>query len=523
MPLVFSHVEYCDMHFVCGFCGRNARAAVEEYQRRFPDRRIPSRSVFTRIHQTLRDTGSLASVSVHSERQDVRMIDTREHILDIVQYHDQMVQHLEPGDHAQRMDLCHWITKRYSFKHANRIDKQAHIRHTSLRIALWNANGLSQHRDEIILFLKINFIDILLISESHFTAESYIKIPQYNTYSTNHPDGTAHGVTAIIVSHSIDHYQLPKFEENFLQATSIKVRTLPYDITISAAYCPPRHNNKKEDYQSFFSTLGNKCIAGGDYNSKHVLWGSRLTTTKGRELAKLMQEENYYYMSTGTPTYWPTDPQKTPDLLDFFVTKGLSSTYADVTPSFELSSDHTPVIATINSSVIHKQRTPKLHNNKTNWDTYREIIDNNINLSIKIKIPEDLNTTLQTLIDTLQKAVRRRRSKLSNENKILIYKTVIISIWTYGIELWGCASKSNTNIIQRSQSKILRMLVDAPWYVSNETLHQDLNLKFMKEIILDRSRQHMSKIETHEKELLQPLREPINNRRLKRKWPNDLI
>ncbi|PNF24647.1 hypothetical protein B7P43_G18252 [Cryptotermes secundus] len=118
---------------------------------------------------------------------------------------------------------------------------------------------------------------------------------------------------------------------------------------------------------------------------------------------------------------------------------------------------------------------------------------------------------------------RGRRSKLSLENKILIYKTVIIPIWTYGIELWGCACKSNTNIIQRSQSKILRMLVDAPWYVSNETLHKDLKLKFVKDIILDRSRQHMSKIETHENELLQPLREPTNNRRLKRKWPNDLI
>ena len=64
MPFVFSHVEYCDMHFVYGFCDGNARAAVEEYQSCFPDRRIPSRSVFTRIHQTLRDTGSLPSVSV---------------------------------------------------------------------------------------------------------------------------------------------------------------------------------------------------------------------------------------------------------------------------------------------------------------------------------------------------------------------------------------------------------------------------------------------------------------------------
>jgi hypothetical protein len=30
MPFVFSHVEYCDMHFVCGFCNGNARAAVED-------------------------------------------------------------------------------------------------------------------------------------------------------------------------------------------------------------------------------------------------------------------------------------------------------------------------------------------------------------------------------------------------------------------------------------------------------------------------------------------------------------
>ena len=141
MPFVFSHVEYCDMHFVYGFCDGNARAAVQEYQRLFPDRRIPSRSVFTRIHQTLRDTGSLPSVSLQSEREMVQMINTRDKILQMVQrslrlskrrmascigvsrmqvwrtlhdedlypYHDQRVQHLEPGDRAQRMDLCQWI------------------------------------------------------------------------------------------------------------------------------------------------------------------------------------------------------------------------------------------------------------------------------------------------------------------------------------------------------------------------------------------------------------------------------
>ena len=71
MLFVFSHVEYCDMRFVYGFCDGNARAAVDEYRRRFPDRRIPSRSVFMRIHQSLHVTGSLPGVSVQSEREVV--------------------------------------------------------------------------------------------------------------------------------------------------------------------------------------------------------------------------------------------------------------------------------------------------------------------------------------------------------------------------------------------------------------------------------------------------------------------
>ena len=35
MPFLFSHVEYCDMHYVYGYCDGNASAAVNEYRRRY--------------------------------------------------------------------------------------------------------------------------------------------------------------------------------------------------------------------------------------------------------------------------------------------------------------------------------------------------------------------------------------------------------------------------------------------------------------------------------------------------------
>jgi hypothetical protein len=91
------------------------------------------------------------------------------------------------------------------------------------------------------------------------------------------------------------------------------------------------------------------------------------------------------------------------------------------------------------------------------------------------------------------KALTLVKSKLSLANKLLIYKTIIKPIWTYGVELWGCASKSNVAIIQRSQSKILRMIADAPWYVPNQTLHDDLKVPFVKEVIKSNSQKHHQK------------------------------
>jgi hypothetical protein len=53
-----------------------------------------------------------------------------------------------------------------------------------------------------------------------------------------------------------------------------------------------------------------------------------------------------------------------------------------------------------------------------------------------------------------------------------IYKTILKPIWTYGIQLRGTASTSNIEIIVRFQSKALRMIVDAPWYVPNTIIRR---------------------------------------------------
>jgi hypothetical protein len=63
-----------------------------------------------------------------------------------------------------------------------------------------------------------------------------------------------------------------------------------------------------------------------------------------------------------------------------------------------------------------------------------------------------------------------RKSQLSNTNNLLHYKTILKPIWTYGIQLWGTASTSNIEILQRFQSKVLCMIVDTPWYIPNSLI-----------------------------------------------------
>ena len=72
--------------------------------------------------------------------------------------------------------------------------------------------------------------------------------------------------------------------------------------------------------------ISNRFLAGGDYNVKHTIWGSRLISPKGRQLKLAIDSLHLNVFSTGEPTYWPTDINKTHDLIDFFIGKGLAST-----------------------------------------------------------------------------------------------------------------------------------------------------------------------------------------------------
>ena len=128
---------------------------------------------------------------------------------------------------------------------------------------------------------------------------------------------------------------------------------------------------------------------------------------------------------------------------------------------------------------------------------------------LSLKLPE-----LYWLID--------KSSKMSLDCKLLIYKTIIKPVWTYGIQLWGIAAKSNIQIIQRFQNKVLGIISNAPWYISNDRIHSDLNIS----LVIDEVRRYsfnMQRLANHSNPLTRALVLSEGTiRRLKRSQVNDL-
>ena len=85
------------------------------------------------------------------------------------------------------------------------------------------------------------------------------------------------------------------------------------------------------------------------------------------------------FLSPRQPTYWPTDPKKIPDLIDFGITKNISRQTLSVYVSHDLCSDHSAVIVTYHGPA-HISKSPTISFHRPDWMKYRKYISAHIEL-----------------------------------------------------------------------------------------------------------------------------------------------
>ena len=69
-----------------------------------------------------------------------------------------------------------------------------------------------------------------------------------------------------------------------------------------------------------------------------------------------------------------------------------------------------------------------------------------------------------------------RKSDLSVRNGVLLYKQLIRPLMDCACIAWRSAARSHVRKLQVLQSKCLRLVSGAPWYVSNRQINEDLGV-----------------------------------------------
>lgn len=109
-------------------------------------------------------------------------------------------------------------------------------------------------------------------------------------------------------------------------------------------------------------------------------------------------------ISTGEPTYWPTDSNKIPDLIDFCLSKGIANAHINCQSSLDLSSDHSPVIITLNRKIATNCKPCKLHNNKTDWPCFRQLVTSSLNNKLALQTDDDIIEAVEHFNNCIQQS-----------------------------------------------------------------------------------------------------------------------
>lgn len=98
----------------------------------------------------------------------------------------------------------------------------------------------------------------------------------------------------------------------------------------------------------------------------------------------------------------------------------------------------------------------------------------------------------QTTIEKVQKCIKiyysliNRNSKLSQKNKIILYKVIFQSIILYGSPVWGDCAQAHKQKLQVVQNKILKLIMNLPYDYSTSLLHHVTQVKLINECIQSR-------------------------------------
>lgn len=280
---------------------------------------------------------------------------------------------------------------------------------TSLKILEINVHSITslQKRSELNLLIQKILPDIIVLCETYLKPKHKFSIKNYITYRSDRVDRVGGG-TAILIRDNISHSTIntPKLNSS-IETTIIKINLFNQEIICVGAYNP--NDLSSSDLKKLLN-LGSNVIIVGDLNAKSVHWNCLDDNNNGKILRKF-QLDNFDLINLAfpdSPTYIPICPNYNSSILDIAICKNVNIPFKPYTlDSFD--SDHVPVIFNIlfKNRVQLANNIPKLNFSKTNWQNFRDRIDEILEFNVQINCIEDIDFYLNNLINSIKFAIEQ--------------------------------------------------------------------------------------------------------------------
>lgn len=194
-----------------------------------------------------------------------------------------------------------------------------------LNIITWNARGIRNKCQELFQFLIRHNVHVCLVSETWLKHNVSIRHNEFYTYRNDRENARGGGV-AIMVRKNISHILLPIVNTNLIENIGIKLFTNNGSYNIYSCYFPGgsagSDNNRKRlfalDVRKLTINRGQKYILGGDFNSRHQMWGCIRANCWGNILHEKLESYEIDIMYPNDHTYVPSSSNRQGSTLDFF-------------------------------------------------------------------------------------------------------------------------------------------------------------------------------------------------------------
>jgi hypothetical protein len=233
-------------------------------------------------------------------------------------------------------------------------------------ITTWNANGLTNKKQSLQIFLENYEPHILVITETKLINSDKITLKNYTiTRKDRNNNKNTRGAGVLIAVRKGIPYTSMKITNTSLETAAIQLEG--NGPAIVGAYNPPQNYFKVSELAKILG-ISNKIIPAGDLNAKNIPWNCNTNETNGITLEKFLN-------TSGTRINFPNEPTHTPlngtspTTIDMFLVKNILN-YTRAKTLNELNSDHSPITMETTFDGFEVSKTITSFKN-TDWKKFR--------------------------------------------------------------------------------------------------------------------------------------------------------